>query len=39
MWKKHNTDISYWARTPAPPREHIQTYEDYTATVKGAGTG
>lgn len=29
IWKVHNSSISFWARTPAPPREQIQTYADY----------
>lgn len=29
VWKEHNTDISYWARVPAPPRNKVQTYADY----------
>lgn len=29
VWKEHNTDISYWARVPAPPRNQVQTYADY----------
>jgi hypothetical protein len=27
-WKEHNSTISYWARTPAPPLDHLQTYAD-----------
>lgn len=29
VWKEHNTDISYWARVPAPPRSQVQTHADY----------
>ncbi len=27
VWKLHNSDISYWAGTPAPPRDGTKTYE------------
>lgn len=32
VWRTHNTDISYWARTPSPPRDQVKTYAEYAGT-------